>query len=121
MRGLFLDALGFQVVNVRNAYGACHVLHSGAEIDVAILCHTLRLAEKLAFESYVRISRPNVQLVELYLAESPVTGGLAVEADTEFQSLMLKWAESHTARGQKRAPGEGTGTDAVPSLRDTAD
>jgi len=93
-RGLYLKALGFEVLNARDVSSAITMLELGDEADLAILCHTLRPEDKLAFSSLLRRTGAKTLVVELVLADPPVTPGLALEADREFQPLMMSLAEN---------------------------
>jgi hypothetical protein len=108
VRCLYLKALGFEVVDAQDAHDACRTLHSDFNCDLAILCYTLSEADKLAFEAYLRISGLAVRLVELHLADLPVTSGIAVDAFTQFHTLMMSWAESRP--GDKSAQLDGIET-----------
>ena len=95
LRGAFLEALGFAVANVPDVLEALRELHLAVRpYDVAVLCHSLSNANKLWFDSAIQdISRKPIVL-ELYLAKSPITSGIALDAATHFQRTMVTWSPS---------------------------
>jgi hypothetical protein len=95
LRGAFLKALGFAVVSVHEVLPALHELQfAGRPYDVAVLCHTLSNANKLLLDSAIQDIASKPIIVELYLATSPVTSGIALDAAAHFPKLMVAWAPS---------------------------
>lgn len=97
LRGAFLEALGFAVVNVPDVLEALRELQLAVRpYDVAVLCHSLSNANKLWFDSAIQDISCKPIVLELYLAKSPITSGLALDAATHFQRTMVTWAPSST-------------------------
>jgi len=96
LRGRYLKSLGYEVVGTREVGTAFAMLRSGERFDALLLCHTLSEAVKLGIAGRARRGWGRPLIVELYLAETPVTGGIALEADRDFQPQMERWAESLT-------------------------
>lgn len=94
LRGAFLTALGFEVVNALGAPTGISALGSGRKCDAAILCHTLSNADKLRFEAVIQNMRRRPSLIELYLVEMPVTSEIALDAAVDFLPFVNRWAES---------------------------
>ena len=95
LRGAFLKALGFAVVSVHEVPPALHELQFAVRpYDVAVLCHTLSKANKLLLDSAIQDIASKPIIVELYLATSPVTSGIALDAAAHFPKLMAAWAPS---------------------------
>ena len=118
-RVLYLKALGFDVINARNATSAITTLELDNEFDFAILCHTLTDEDKLLFTSFLKQTGARTLVVELVLADLPVTSGVALEADRDFQPVMVDLAESlDSAREPSPSPAESE-TGLAPALRYT--
>jgi len=95
LRGAFLKALGFAVVSVHEVLPALLELQFAARpYDVAVLCHTLSNANKRLLDSAIQDIASKPLIVELYLATSPVTSGIALDAAAHFPKLMVAWAPS---------------------------
>lgn len=93
-RRRYLRALGFAVSDVQGVAGILAVFNYEKEFDAVILCHTLSASEKLKISEIVSANWAVPLILELYLAEPPVTKGIGLEADTEFQPWMIRWAET---------------------------
>jgi hypothetical protein len=92
LRGLYLRVLGYEVVDTLGPASAMALLRSAGEFEMVILCHTVPPSDKLLIESLIRNTCAEARTLELYLGEPPVTGGMKVEATTEFQRLMKMMA-----------------------------
>lgn len=94
LRGRYLQALGFAVVNARDVASAIAALRFGEKFDLAILCHTLPDHQKLQLEVFTRRAGASITVLELYITDPPVTSGASLDATTEFLPLMASWAQS---------------------------
>ena len=94
LRGALLAALGFEVANVLGIFTGIGALRFGRKCDATILCHTLSNTDKLRFEAVIQDIEPRASLIELYLAEMPVTSGITLDAAVDFLPFVNRWAES---------------------------
>jgi hypothetical protein len=86
VRSEYLWTLGFDVENaIANARWHDAVKRSGA-VDLAVLCYTLSRCQKVSFIEMIRGNFPSTQIIELYLADAPVTAE-AIEA-SGFRHMM---------------------------------
>jgi len=108
-RRRYLRALGFGVSDVQGMASILAVFNYEREFDAVILCHTLSASEKLKIAEIVCANWAVPLILELYLAEPPVTRGIGLEADTEFQQWMIRWAETPPALAIRKARGESLG------------
>lgn len=98
LRSAYLYAIGYEVVDGPDLGRSVEILRSGREFEMVILCHTLLHREKLWMESFIQGNCPKASTLELYLAESPVTSGMKLDAGTEFQTFMATASEQHLGR-----------------------
>jgi hypothetical protein len=84
----YLSALGFEVVGVHDLAGVRELIDAGKHIDLLILCHTLNDSQKRSICELVTERIPLAQVLELYMAELPVTEEVAAHATIEFLPLM---------------------------------
>ena len=105
-RRRYMKALGFAVSDVQGVAGILAVFNYKKEFDAVILSHTLSASEKLKISEIVSANWAVPLILELYLAEPPVTKGIGLEADTEFQPWMIRWAENPPALTVRTAEGE---------------
>ena len=86
VRSEYLWTLGFDVENAfANARLQDVVSRTGA-VDLAVLCYTLTRRQKISLLERIRRNFPSTQIVELYLADAPVTAE-AIEASA-FRHIM---------------------------------
>ena len=86
VRSLFLRSLGFNVIAESNPARAMSLIAADNPLDFVVLCHTLSVQEKVLLESALR-GRNDVNLIELYNVDEPVTSGIKKEAGSEFLSF----------------------------------
>ena len=105
VRSEYLWTLGFDVESAfANARLHDAVKEAGA-VDLAVLCYTLSSCQKISLIEMIRGSFPCTQIIELYLADAPVTAD-AIEASA-FRHMMkvlapyvgeLPFASAHAMR-----------------------
>jgi hypothetical protein len=86
VRSEYLWTLGFDVENAfANARLHDTVKEAGA-VDLAVLCYSLSSRQKLSLIEMIRRNFPSTQIMELYLADAPVSAD-AIEASA-FRPMM---------------------------------
>lgn len=86
VRSEYLWTLGFEVENAFANARLHEVVRETGAVDLAVLCYTLSRHQKVSLLELIRGNFPSTQVVELYLADAPVTAE-AIEA-SGFRHMM---------------------------------
>lgn len=90
LRSEYLWTLGFDVESALANAEVLDVVGNGGSVELAVLCYTLSRDQKVSMMEIIRKSFPSTQILELYLAEAPVTSD-AIEA-SGFRCMMKSLA-----------------------------
>ena len=86
LRSQYLWALGFEVQCYLIGEKLRDITKNAEPFELVILCYTLRREQKIALIESIRGKFPSTQILELYLADAPVTVN-AIEASS-FRRMM---------------------------------
>lgn len=81
VRSEYLWTLGFDIENAFANARLLDVVKRAGAVDIAVLCYTLTRRQKISLVDTIHRDCPSTQVVELYLADAPVTSE-AIEASS---------------------------------------